>query len=355
MSTSSENQRSEHRVRWGLIGLVTVTGLAVTAAPFALSWRTDSGFGDWRSLSSGTLTNVGTSLLLVAMIWLLERKFTARITSAVQETARTAVAAETSELVSSQRDLSIRLDELQARLDDRVSQATQEQDEVIRRLTDGISHGSVRGALAQADALGALWFHEVTIPAGDGEPHMPRFVFRWGTTPAGPWFEELLSDDAETPRLTIAHEAGSGGEKHVRVVWGPTNTADEVLSELRQGMIAAGLAEQSKQVNATLFSNLHVAIHEAVAGRRADSGAWLNGALDEWITDEWAVTSYGLEHRGPHGMRASEFPVHWDGRSNQAARTWKQPPAPDGVDSALWDFLIRRARRRHREGAPVRV
>lgn len=355
MSDSSKKQQPEHRVRWGLISLVTVIGLAVTATPFVLSWRGARGFGNWRALSSGTLTNVGTSLLLVAAIWFLERRFTARITVAVQETTRAAVAEETTELVASQRDLSLRLDDLQSRLDDRVAQTSQQQDEVIRRLADGISYESVRDALAQADALGALWFHEVTIPAGDGEPQMPRFVFRWGNTPSGPWLEELLSDEDDSPRLTVTHDEKTIDGKRVRVVWGLSNTADEVLSELRQGMMSAGFAEQSKQVDATIFSNLHAAIREAVAGRRADSGAWLKGALDEWITEDWAVTHYGLEHRGPYGMRSGEFPVHWDGRSNEAARTWKQPPTPDAIDDQPWDFMIRRARRRHREGVPLRV
>lgn len=344
-----------HGVRWGVVTGVTAIGLIVTGAPYVLAGFVDDRFGDWQVLLAGTLTSVGTILLLVAAVWLLERTFAARITSAVQETAKATVAQETSALAAGQRDLALRLDELQVRLNERVERATREQDAIIRALSDRISYESVKAALEQADALGALWFHEVTIPAGDGAPNLPRFVFRWGARRTGPWLDEILSEDNEVPRLTITHEPRQGSDTKVRLRWGADHSADEILGELRQGMIAAGFAEESKVVDASLFTNLHAALREAVAGRRGDPGAWLEGALDEWITNDWAITAHGLEHRGPHGMRSDQFPVHWDGRSNQAARTWKQPPAPDGIDGALWDFLIRRARRRHREGLPVRV
>lgn len=338
---------SPEKVRWKWVAAVTGLGIIVTAVPFVLS-RISTAFGTWQATLAGTLTNAGTTILLVALVWLSERGFTKRITTAVQETTRTTIAEETSELAASQRDLSLRLDELQSRLDARIESASDEQDAVIARLADGISHESVREALEQADALGALWFHEVTIPSGDGSPAMPRFVFRWGTAPTGPWLDEMFSDADEGPRLTITHEERAASDKHVRVVWPATNSADEVLSELRQGMVAAGFAEQSKLVDASLFTNLHSALREAVVGRRADSGAWLQGALDEWITNDWAVTQYGLEHRGPLGMKSEQFPIKWDGRSNLAAVRWKQPPPPEGVDTDLWDFLIRRARRHHR-------
>ncbi len=334
-------------MRWGLILLVTIVGLATAAAPFALAWRVDDRFGDWQPLASGTLTNVGTTLLLVAAIWFLERKFTAHIRSAVQETTREVVTKETRGLVASQQDLSFRLDELQARLGERVVQEKREQDEVIERLSDDISFERVRAALALADSLGALWFHEVTIPAGDGRPEQPRFTFRMSSTSTGRRFDD---DEGRRPVIEIEYGSGSSVGSQVIVFWDSLKSPVDVLGEMRQSMIAAGFAEQVKQLDAVLFANLHDALREAVASRRADPGSWLKGALDEWINDEWAVTQYGLEHRGRHGMTSDEFPVDWDGRTNQAARMWQQPAPPDGIDPTMWDFVIRRARHRHRPG-----
>lgn len=349
----SSSTPSESGVRWGLVATVTVVGILVTGAPYVLAGFLDERFGEWRVLLSGTLTSVGTILLLVAAVWLLERKFAARITSAVQETTRATVAEETSDLVASQREMSVRLDDLQARLDERTAAATRAQDQVIQRLQEGVSFESVREALAQADGLGALWFHSVTVPCGDGDPALPRFEIRWGTVEksAYPFSVDQLANDDDGPSLTITHPADLPNGERVRVDWSASNTADEVLAELAAGMIAAGDAEHAKAIDASIFENLHAALHEAVIGRRKDAGAWLQGSLDEWVSSEWAITSWGLEHRGPHSMPSSAFPLDWNGRSNVEAVQWKKPPAPEGIDSNLWNFLIQRARRHHRQGA----
>ncbi len=347
-----------HRVRWGLIALVTVIGILVTAAPFALVLRAGPGFGDWRALTSATLTNVGTTLLLVAGIWFLERTFTSRIVTAVQETTRQVVAEETGDIVANQRDLSLRLDELQARLENRAADGVREQDAVIQRLADGISFESVRAALEEVDAMGGLWFHQVTIPAGTGGPNQPRFVFRVSAAATGQPLHRLQPGDYDIrPIVEIEWEAPEDrpGSRPMMVPWESGVAADEILDKLRREMIVAGFAQEARRLDARVFANLHAALREAIAGRREDPGAWLQSPLDEWVSDDWAVTRDGLEHRGPHGMGTEEFPRDWDGRSNEEARTWEQPDPPEGIDEEFWNFLIRRARRRHRPGPPLHI
>lgn len=343
-------------VRWGLVVAVTAVGLVVTGSPYVLTSLVDRSFGTWQSLVSGTMTSIGTTLLLVAAVWLLERKFTARITSAVQETVRATVAEETSELVASQRDFSLRLDELQERLDARVKEGRGLEDAVLDRLGTGVSRETVAAALKQANDLGALWLHRLVVPVGSGSEELPRFEIRYGELEA-PWSaEDLFNLDDDGSQVTITHvgvRAGSGGL--AKIIWRSGAPADEVLAELKQSMVRHGRAELAEMVDATLFRNLELALRCAVSGRRRDEGSWVSGAMYEWLSESWAVTSAGLEGREHSGLSAGAFPRHMSGRagvvSNHEALTWEEPAAPDGVDERWWSFMIRRARSVHRMGA----
>lgn len=351
MSTTDASQNSEPkvRVRWGLIALVTLLGLVVTAAPFGLVWWKGSDFGEWESLLSSTLTNVGTAILLVAVFWILERRFTEHIKTEVRETARATAVEETRGLLASQSILSQRLDDIQERLNARVTQERQAEDDVLHRLDDEISFHSVHAALSLARQLGAIWRDEVTIPVGDGGLDLPRFRFRLSASASVP-LHRARSNDELTQLIEVAYVNPDSTIAPVLVHWGAGTPADEVLGELRRLMVAVGLADEASHVDVSLFANFGTALDQAIAGRRKDPGAWLRGALTEWVDGEWAVTAYGLEHRGGLGMRADEFPVHWDGHSNAAARMWKPPAPPEGVHGALWSFLIARARKVHRSG-----
>lgn len=352
VSTSEPPQDSEPkvRVRWGLIAVVTVVGLIVTGAPFILVWWKGEDFGDWRSLLASTLTNVGTAILLVAVFWFLERWFTARIKSEVRETARATAVEETRELATTQRHLSQRLDEIQQRLEDRVSKVRHDEDAVLSRLDQGVSFDTVYAALSLAENLGAVWRHELTIPVGNGEPSLPRFRFRLSASSTTPP-HRMRSNDELTPLVEVEWISPTSGAKPILVHWGSSTAPDAVLAQLRQMLIAAGVAQQAAHVDVSLFTNLRDALGAAIAGRREDADAWLKGALTEWVNSDWAVTSYGLEHRGPHGMRSEQFPVHWNGRSNVESFRWKIPSSPADVDQNLWDFMIARARRWHRPGS----
>lgn len=338
-------------MRWGLILFVTIVGLIVTGAPFILIWLFGADFGNWESLLASTLTNVGTAIVLVAAFWLLEQLFTARIKNDVRETARATAVEETRELAETQQDLAQRLDVIQQRLDDRVSMARQEEDAVLRRLDRGISFDTVYAAFALGEELGAIWQHELTVPTGSGEPGLPRFRFRLTTSSTTPP-HRLRGNEDLTPLVEVEYVSPGTATQPILVHWDHAEGPDVVLAELRQMLLAAGFAEQATHVDVSLFANLQVALNAAVAARRKDASSWFKGALTEWVNADWAVTSYGLEHRGPHGMRSEEFPVHWNGRSNVEAVMWKAPAAPEGVDELMWDFLITSARRRHRPGAP---
>lgn len=341
----------EVRVRWVLIAVVTALGLLVTAAPFTLAWWQGDDFGEWQNLLSSTLTNVGTAILLVAVFWFLERWFTAHIRTEVRETARATAVEETRGLAASQSILSQRIDDIQDRLNTRVSQARQAQDEVLHRLDDEISFQSVHAALEVAKQLGAIWNDELTVPVGDGAANLPRFMFRLSASAATP-LHTVRSNDEITPLVELAYVHVGSTTRPIVVHWGAGTEADAVLGELRGMMIAAGLADQAARVDVSLFVNLVLALDEATAARRKDPGAWLKGALTEWLNADWAVTAYGLEHRGHLGMRADKFPAHWNGQGNAESILWKPPSPPDGVDQALWEFFIARARRVHRPGVP---
>jgi hypothetical protein len=103
-------------LRWGIITGVTVLGSLISAFPFALSAWVDPGFGSSKSLTSSLLTNVGTTLLLLAAVFLLERRFTRRLSEAAATGAKQAISTTITELGRADDRISAQLDALETHL-----------------------------------------------------------------------------------------------------------------------------------------------------------------------------------------------------------------------------------------------
>ncbi|WP_328531257.1 hypothetical protein OG984_09060 [Nocardioides sp. NBC_00368] len=354
------------RVRWWAIVAVTLTGIAITASPFLLSARVDDAYGSGESLASSILTNVGTAVLLVAVVFLLERGLVTRVRAAAERGATDAVERRTQHLDDANRELAVRLDAVQAQLDDKVAAEDSSRAAVVDRLGSEVSFDTVADALEQANDLGALGQGDITVPASDAyDTPLVNVSWREHSTTTGPpymsssfWDEDESTQPKMTFRYEAQHDPGGGPSlPYVEVVWHPRVSAVDVLHELRSEMRRRGFAHEAKQVGDRLFVNLHSAISDAIAARTGAEHAWANGAMYEWIADGWAVTDRGLVTRDHGIVESNEFPESGAQRlrrtgSNVGTKRFSKP-APDGADKALWSHAVARATRHHPREGPV--
>lgn len=87
----------QQKVRWGRIVLITLVGVGFVAAPFYLAHRNVK-YGTVPDVMSGTLTNIGTSIVLVGIVFFLERGFVKRVTAAAAQSTARVVEERTAEL-----------------------------------------------------------------------------------------------------------------------------------------------------------------------------------------------------------------------------------------------------------------
>lgn len=169
----SDGERSE-RTRWVWVAACTFSGVAVlTVAVEGESWWR------WQGVWPGILVNLGTTLLLVAILFFLEQRFTGRVVRA-SERAVQKVTVEVEEHLQRRTDeLSARIDDLQSQISRRMEARAQTQDRAVADL-ETPTYTTVTEALTAANRSGALSGGVVTVqpssdPAGIG------LIFRWGT------------------------------------------------------------------------------------------------------------------------------------------------------------------------------
>lgn len=345
----------DRHIRWPAIVIVTLTGFGITALPFVLSHWVDSDFGTWDSLASSALTNVGTTVLLVAVVFLVERGLVGRVRKAAEQRAAAVVDERTEELTNANRELSLRLDELQSKLEERVANEDSERLARTNQISTEVSFDTVTEALENANDLKSLVSGDITVPAGPGTD-APRVKVSWRphSSAATPW----AGHQDGAPRLTLRYDAtrnpeGGTGIPLVEVDWDPHESAIDALKSLRDEMRRRGFATEATSVGKALFENLQDALTAAVEARMGADGAWAHGAMYEWLADGWAVTERGLVSKDHGIVESDEFPasprlgrVDIDGGKAPFTR-----PAPDGVDADFWSFAVARARNVHPRGS----
>jgi hypothetical protein len=284
---------ARERVSWVVVGLCSISGGVLTALPFVaerLEWT-------WSGTLTSTLTNLGTTLLLAAAVFFLERGFLRRVSTAASEAATKANREFREEIRAESANLQTRLTDLETRIAERVAARDAEQDEVVAALADDVSFSTVTSALQETYDLDAFEGSYVEVPASrdiDG----PRFAFSW----------ELSSPDGHDaskmrPRLLLtAHIGrvpdGQAGRPIIEVEWRPEQSAADVGLAVAQELRRRGYGLEARQLDwQSALSNFATAISQALAARRADDGAWFNGQVLDWINENWAVTTTGLFHR----------------------------------------------------------
>jgi hypothetical protein len=310
------------RLRAGWILACEAAGAAVIGLAFALEkWY------QWTGVAPSTLVNVGTGLLLAGLLFLLERRFTARA-EAVVEAVDERIAQRT-------RKLETRLDDLQRRTDERIRQQGTRDDEAIEAL-DHVSFPAVTHALERVNRMHALATSVARVQAS-ADPAGVRLGFAWGSR----------TPDEDRPALLVTADFSSrhgGARRNPQIQWLPTQTAEEIGARLVDMLNHDDAADQKFDWPLAI-SNLHRTLRVAVDSKRRASGAWhLRGLLIELVGDDWAITQEGLE--GPdHGyiLRKTSFPRHRDGAGRPSdLGSWIAPPHPAWASPSEWEYLISR-------------
>lgn len=336
------------KLRWGLILIITVVGAGFLAAPFFLADR-DPAYGTAEGITSGTLTNIGTSIVLVGVVFFLERGFVKRVTAAAAQSTARVVEERTAELKTANAELATELADLRAEFHRAVESESEDQTAPLRNVATDVSFDSVAEALETANDFGALRGGVVTVPlkAPVDQPELVTFDWRYHELrgPDGMRAEEYAPGIAVTYHPT-RHPGGGPGMPVVEVLWLPDEPPTELLLKLRKEMIRLGFGGEAKSVDADVLAHVGIALQDAVAGRTAEAGAWLRGQLYAWLADGWAVTEEGLISRDHGTIPRADFP-ETHGVPHPAPF---EPPAPEGVSEGFWRFAVDRAHGAHGHG-----
>lgn len=329
-------------IRWGRVALVTLLGVAFGAAPFVLAHRS-ARFGDWHLILSTTLTNVGTTVVLVGVVLVLERGLVGRVGKAAAASTERVVEERTSALVT-------QLADLRAEFEQAVAADAEARTAPVRDVSNDVSFDGVAAALEAANGLGALRGGVVAAPlqTPSSAPELVSFDWRRHEIRGDDWLGSgEYADAIRVTYLPKRNPRGSTGFPIVEVLWLQGVETKDMLVALRAEMIERGFGVEAQEVGPDLMENVAAALRDAVEGRTAEPGAWVNGQLAEWLADGWAVTDQGLVTRDHGGIHRSEFPPT---RGVPHPETF-EPPLPEGVDEDFWRFAVDRAREDPNHGA----
>lgn len=337
------------RVRWGLIIAITLVGGAFVAAPFLLAQR-DAKYGTVPGVTSGTLTNIGTSIVLIGIVFFLERGFVKRVTAAAAQSTARVVEERTAELKTANEELATDLADLRAEFHRVAESESEEETAPLRKVATDVSFDAVAEALETANDFGALSGGVVTVPmkAPVDRPELVTFDWRYHELRG----QDGMPNDQYVPAIAVSYNAtrnpgGGSGVPVVEVLWMPDESPAQLLLKLRKEMTRLGFGAEAKGVDADVLENVGRALSDAVAGRRADEGAWVTGQLSTWLADGWAVTDAGLISRDHGTIPSKDFPKTHGVPHPEPFN----PPAPEGISEAFWRFAVDCAHTAHGHGA----
>jgi len=339
----------QQRVRWGLVIAITLVGCVFVAAPFLLAaW--DGKYGTIPGVASGTLTNIGTSIVLVGIVFFLERGFVKRVTAAAAQSTVRLVEERTAELKTANEELATELADLRAEFHRVVESESEEQTAALRNVATDVSFDSVSKALEAANDFGALVGGVVTVPMKAPVDQPELVTFEWGYHKLRG--QDGMPNDQSVPAIAVRYRpirnpGGGFGMPVVEVLWMPGEAPTKLLVKLRSEMIRLGFGAEAKEVDADVLEHVGRALGDAVAGRRADDGAWVTGQLSTWLAEGWAVTDAGLISRDHGSIASADFP-----KTDVLSPSEPfDPPTPEGVSEAFWRFAVDCAQRAHGHGA----
>jgi hypothetical protein len=336
MADGSEGDGTVRLVlRWWVIVLVAVLGIAFVVAPFLYE-----PFGSWEVITSATLTNVGTTMTFAAVLFLLERAFVRRVAGQARAQATKVVADATADLREENQQLAARLSDLSGLLAASDIRREKVREQAVGAFEDDVSFDTLTRLMETANDLNALTHGRIVVPAGVGLD-APRITFFWGRRF---YSSSNVFDDAAL-ELLLRNESS----RIVRLNWTAAMDVREAALELDRICRAAGLIAEADAIDfQVLLTHLRNAVDAAIAGR-SSGDSWPSGRISEWITDDWAITDQGVEVKG----RGVVIPITDFPALDIMGQRRGPTPAyarPDWAEEPIWDLTTGLVTKHHVRG-----
>ncbi len=218
----------------------------------------------WKGAAIETLVGVGTSLLLAAVLFFLQRRFVSVVEEVATRAAEMAVEARVEERV---RQVDARIDELGQRLNQALEARNQRQDAAVQAL-DVPTYQSVANALAEANRLGAIVDGNVRVQ-GSRERGELALDFSWTRQMADGRFSEPDRTELKVEAYIYADEHARGGRPLIRTIWRQKDSADQVGLDLRGQLERRGRWQSDGTLDWPMsLKNLQASLDAAIRSRR---------------------------------------------------------------------------------------
>ena len=343
MLGNEPDRKKREKTNWRLVLLTVLIGLAL----IGVGWYTDLVM-QWPAIITGTFTSIGAAFLLAFVIFLMERRFTQRITSKVDESTR-AIVAENSQ------QLSIRLSDLEDRLRERRETTKRSQTDIIDAMIDDVSYDTVTAALQEATRVGAIR-RRVTVQASVVDQRL-LVTFDWGSNslgrPSRPWEDDGTGDHL-TVDVVLAKAPDEIGRPYVGVEWLPGASLIDVATDLDESLRRGGHLAEAKALDlSSAIQTLHRALRLAVDDQHTASGEErIRGQLVEYLSGDWVITDNAIQNvRTGYVATAAELgfrpePYRQPGNSgiSMTPPAYEPTPTPEGIAPDAWVFVFERAK-----------
>jgi hypothetical protein len=302
------------RVRWFWIVGCLLGGSALVSASFALE-----AWWNWQGVTPSVLVNVGTSLGLAGLLFLLERRFTAHLIEANATAVRSAVQSAT-------EDFATRLDQLRADMEQRSADVSDRRAEVLRRLDEAVSFERLTRAFTEANTAGSILGGSVTVPGGAASGEV-RVTFSWG------------AGTGREPRLVI--DAGDDANTAQTMEWPESASAAAVGQALHDRLRRAAPDRESPVLDwISTLDHLRMALRMALRPGNAP-----RGRVTELLDSRWVITDAGLECPSAGYLLGHEaFPDRVGTGVPAGPSSWP-PSRPACAGNDDWGLLVDRAER----------
>ncbi|TAK09378.1 hypothetical protein EPO44_01390 [bacterium] len=265
-------------------------------------------------------------------------KDTREVAVAAAEAAATQAVEQTSGV---NQQLSARISELEERLNGQLTRQDEILDEALNALSRDASYDSVASNLRTAYEQGAISGQGLTVPAGP-DLDSPRVTFVYQPT----FYNDDGDGHAEHLKVTYVAEQRPNeiGTPVVEEFWHVDEDPTDVFQRLMEGMVRAGRGGDKNRLKiADAFTNLALALREAIAARRGDDSWQSGGSVIEFVSDGWILSENGVEAKG-YGVVATprQLTVPFSVADRQK---WKLPERPEWAASDVWEKSMERGRR----------
>lgn len=339
----------KQRVNWRWILICVFFGIILILISFFLF--------NWQKVVLGVTTSGGVAFLLAAVLFFIERRFIKDVSIATD--TRLAKQDERINVRLSEHDeqVAVRLDQLSARMDGLLKEREKNQEKIIQAL-DTPTYKTVADALAEAWLYEAIAFGYVTVQTSSSLDGISlKFSYVHDN---GDGRQNVKAKDILKIEVPPHFKKSSGGVTPiVEVEWKMGDSVENVGTELRKKLESRGLLGNSVTFDWTIaLQNLQRSLEIAIKSRcgYGKPGETIQGALFEFVTNEWAITDKGLECPSKdYVLEEKEFPEPYkmvigplmekQRKREELKRKLEElkQAKPDFVNATLWDELLLRA------------